>query len=346
VGRFEKREGEVPAMRAGVDSGGEHSRKAQSKNASIIIPVYNRTDDLLKLLAQLKVQNRNDFELVVVDDGSCPPVSESLIVSNYPFPVLLIRHHDQRGIAAARNTGIASSSGELVVFIDSDACVADPDWYEKHMRLYRRAEDMARKKNKTSYVFHSEVYGISESYIGRVDTYANWLGSCMKKACLIRDRHVPMNNTSMHRSVFSAVGMFDEEFRISEDIEWGFRCLSHGVALIYVPGAPVGHYDRNTVGGVWDHYYRFGQYTPKVRARHPDAPRSWLYPKNIFQAVILFLPLTFLKTIYILMQWIPQSPWVFLYTPGIYLANVASFWGMCKTLRAIGCRKRQKHISR
>lgn len=303
-----------------------------SMSASIIIPVYNRTEDLLNLLAQLRRQHLQNFEIVIVDDGSWPPVSESVAISEYSFPVVLLRHPAQKGIAAARNTGIVSATHDILVFVDSDASVSDPDWFAKYMEFYQRAADWALKINKKDFVFHSEVYGISDSFIGKVDTYANWLGSCMKKACLIKDRHVPMNNTGMHKSLFATVGMFDEAFRISEDIEWGFRCLAKGVVLIYFPGASLGHYDRNTVAGVWDHYYQFGRYTPKVRDKHPNAPRFWLYPKNRLQAVLLFLPLTFLKTLYILIQWIPQSPQVLFYVLGIYMANVASFVGMYKTL--------------
>lgn len=302
---------------------------------SIIIPAYNRNNDLACVLSQLQKQSCTDFEVVIVDDGSSPPVADAIAVSELPYPVALVRHHRRRGIAAARNSGIAAAHWDLLIFIDSDAAILDSDWLQKFLQLYKEAAQLADREDCPSFVFHSEVFGISTTCVGKVDTYANWLGSCMKMPCRIRDRHVPMNNTGMHRTVFDTAGLFDEAFHISEDIEWGFRCLEKKTALFFIPGAPVGHYDRNTIRGVWNHYFQFGEYTPKVRGKHPAAPRSWLYPKTCFQAIWMFLPLTILKTAYIVLQWLPQSPKVLAYTPGIFLANVASYLGMCKTLASI-----------
>ncbi|OQB40947.1 MAG: putative glycosyltransferase EpsH [Candidatus Hydrogenedentes bacterium ADurb.Bin179] len=307
---------------------------ATPMNSSIIIPVYNRVSDLLSILKQLKEQACREFEVVVVDDGSTTPVTSAVQCAHYPYSLRIVRHEHRRGIAAARNTGIVTAREQHLIFVDSDADLLDSHWLEKHHNAYERAGAMARSAGHSHFVFHSTVKGIAATFAGRVDTYANWWGSDLKTAHIVRDRHVPMNNTSMHRDVFDRVGMFDEAFAVSEDIEWGFRCMACGVIAVFMPGAPVGHHDRDSVRKVWEHYYRFGQYSPKVRTRHPGGPWRWLYPGNRRQAILRFLPLTVLKTVYIVWKCFPQSPGVVLYAPGIYLANVASFMGMYKTLAA------------
>ncbi|HDP34670.1 MAG TPA: hypothetical protein ENN29_06115 [Candidatus Hydrogenedentes bacterium] len=141
-----------------------------------------------------------------------------------------------------------------------------------------------------------------------------------------------MNNTAVQRDVFDKVGMFNEQLHLGEDIELCFRCLDRGVGLFFIPGTPVGHFDRNTLKGVWEHYYRIGEYSPIIRSLRPDSPYRWLFPKNRFMAALLFLPLTMLKTVYITNCWLRRDPSVLLFMPGIYMTNVAYYFGLYKTL--------------
>jgi len=83
---------------------------------SVIIPVYNHGDELTACLASLKKQTEQDFEIIIVDDGSSQPVAipaESGVQS--------IRFEKNRGAPAARNAGFAKSTGEYVIFLDADA---------------------------------------------------------------------------------------------------------------------------------------------------------------------------------------------------------------------------------
>ncbi len=302
--------------------------------ASIVIPVHNRPDDLAHVLSQLAGQSDLDFEVVVVDDGSTPPVSDSAHHGGCPYSFTLVRHEARQGVGRARNTGVKNARTDVIVFVDSDGDISDVEWFQKHMALREQAREMAANRDAAHFVFHSEVRGLSKTLVGRVDTYSNWFGSCMTRAEIVTDRHVPTHNTSAHRAVFEDVGYFDEELGLCEDVEWCLRCLDHGVALIYIPGAPVGHFDRDTIRGVWDHYLRLGRYAPLVRRKRPKSAFSALYPRNRFAAALLFLPFTTLLTTYITLQWLPRSPVVILYVPGLFFANVAYYVGMCQTLMA------------
>ena len=304
--------------------------------ASIIVPVYNRPDDIMNLFSGLSRQTRTDFEVVLVDDCSDEPIQERLHIADYPFSVRVMRHERNGGAGKARNTGVANAQAAMLIFVDSDADVSDAGWFGKFMALYQDARAMAAISGKERFVFHSEVCGLHRTCMGRIDTYSNWFGSCMTKPCQISDRHVPMNNTAMDRSLFEVVGLFSEALHLGEDIEWCFRCHDKDIGLFYLPGAPIGHFDRNTVRDVWRHYYRIGEYSPIIRALRPTSPYRWLFPRNRFMAVLLFLPLTVLKTLYITHCWVRRDPTVLFFMPGIYMTNVAYYFGMYKTINDTG----------
>ncbi len=309
--------------------------------ASIIIPVYNRENELRHLLAQLEKQSRRDFEVVVVDDGSSTPVTLPKSANTPPYLLRILRHEKRSGVGKARNTGIAAARADLLVFVDSDGDISDEFWFEKHMALYRQADEMAQRAGKTHYVVHSEVIGISNGYWGHTDTYSNWFGSSMKQPCQIHDRHVPTHNTGVRRDVFTKIGLFDETLEVCEDVEWSFRCLDNDIGLFFIPGAPIGHFDRCGFKNVWNHYYRFGLYALSVREKHPRSSYQWLFPKGPLSALALFLPLTALMTTYITWYWLPRGPKVLLYVPGLYLANIANYAGLAQSVLKKRRRTRQ-----
>ncbi|HDS74129.1 MAG TPA: glycosyltransferase family 2 protein, partial [Firmicutes bacterium] len=87
---------------------------------SVVIPTYNRPDQIAAALDALAAQYESDapFAVIVVDDGSEPALS----ISNRdrPFPVNLVRLTENRGRAAARNAGISAVDTPLTVFLDDD----------------------------------------------------------------------------------------------------------------------------------------------------------------------------------------------------------------------------------
>ncbi len=300
--------------------------------ATIIIPVFDRTQEVSHLLGQLTRQTRLDFEVIVVDDGSTPPIERADLPADPPYSLRLLRHEARQGVGKARNTALREATADLLIFVDSDGDITDEHWLEKHIALRITGKDLAQKNGNTLFVLHSEVKGINASYWGRVDTYSNWFGSSMKRPCIVRDRHVPTHNTSAPREVFKRVGLFEESLEVCEDIEWCFRCMEQGVPLLFLPGAPLGHHDRNRFRDVWRHYYRFGLFALSVRKKRPSSPYQWLYPKGLVSAIVLFLPITALMTLYVAWYWLPGNPGVLVHLPGMYLANVANYAGLMKSL--------------
>ncbi len=86
---------------------------------SIVIPMYNRQREIRRAVESCLAQRFGDFEVIVVDDASQD--DSAAVVASYSDPrIKLVRHEQNRGECPARNTGVAASLGEWVVFLDSD----------------------------------------------------------------------------------------------------------------------------------------------------------------------------------------------------------------------------------
>ncbi len=94
---------------------------------SVIVPTYNRADTVKRAIASVQAQTFQDWELIVVDDGSTDDTS-SLIAGLDPRMVVI--RQENQGISGARNTGLTSSTGQYIAFLDSD-----DEWLPHHLEL-------------------------------------------------------------------------------------------------------------------------------------------------------------------------------------------------------------------
>ena len=94
---------------------------------SVIIPVYNVKDYLHDCVASVLKNSFNDYEIILVDDGSTDGVSGQLcdeIASGHPELIRVI-HQENKGLGGARNTGIVNALGDYLLFLDSDDSITD-----------------------------------------------------------------------------------------------------------------------------------------------------------------------------------------------------------------------------
>jgi GT2 family glycosyltransferase len=178
-------------------------------NISVIIPTHNRRDFVREAIASVLAQTCQDFELIVVDDGSTDGTDE--VVREFPRTRYLFQ--ENRGVSAARNVGVASSRGELIAFLDSDdlwqpgklaaqaafftaqpearICQTEELWLRNGVRVNPR--------NK-----HRKPSG---------DIFAPSLQLCL----------VSPSAVMMRRELFEQMGGFDEEFPACEDYDLWLR---------------------------------------------------------------------------------------------------------------------------
>jgi len=85
---------------------------------SVIIPIYNRIDYIHEAINSVLEQTYKEYEIIVVNDGSSVNVKEAL--EPYRDRIVYLYHQENRGIAAARNTGIKGSKGKYIALLDED----------------------------------------------------------------------------------------------------------------------------------------------------------------------------------------------------------------------------------
>ena len=91
---------------------------------SLIIPVYNRPDEVAELLESLTVQRMKDFEVIIVEDGSQTPCKE--VCDRYADRLDLHYHvKENGGPGQARNYGAERAKGEYFIVLDSDVVVPE-----------------------------------------------------------------------------------------------------------------------------------------------------------------------------------------------------------------------------
>jgi glycosyltransferase involved in cell wall biosynthesis len=113
-----------PAAPQSDASADEPGSAAVAALVTIVVPVYNYAEYLEECLNSVVAQTRACWELVVVDDGSTVGDAEAIVRAIGDERIRLVRHARNRGLAAARNTGVKAGSGELIVPLDADDCLA------------------------------------------------------------------------------------------------------------------------------------------------------------------------------------------------------------------------------
>ena len=234
---------------------------------TVVVPYYEAPDALALTLAGLERQTypRELFEVIVVDDGSDPPLELSALSwpapdqpergeagrdGDEPVPLNLRVIHQEDlgfGLARARNNGARAAQGDILVFLDCDM-VPEADWLASHARWHHAASDLLT----LGFRHHVEVDGIGASDVrdrpgpladlfeGRPVQRPEWIERRMEQTDdLASDaddvfRVVTGGNFAVSRAFFETVGCFDESFTQwgSEDIEFGWRAYALGAVLV------------------------------------------------------------------------------------------------------------------
>jgi GT2 family glycosyltransferase len=224
--------------------------RAMLKKVSLYVPCYNAEPYLAPVLEGIFAQTLRPDEVLVVDDGS----KDRTVEIAARFPVTVIRHERNRGLAAARNTAFQQARNELVAALDSD-CVPQPDWLE---RLAACLEEP-----KIAAAGGKLIEAVQESIADR--WRAAHVGQDRGDEPLRNPPLVFGNNILLRKSVVMKAGGYDERLATNgEDLDMSTRIGALGHDTYYDPGAVVHHLRRDTVGSILETYWRYRRdyYTP------------------------------------------------------------------------------------
>jgi glycosyltransferase involved in cell wall biosynthesis len=183
---------------------------------SIIIPCYNAAETLAATLDSALAQTFRHFELLIINDGSSDDSEK--IAEEYSRRDKRVQVHStpNQGVSAARNTGVALSSGQYIAFLD-----ADDFWSPNKLALHL---DLMEKDNSIGVSF-SKIRFLTQT--GEPSsTYSNGPFQEVQPAHLLYENPIcTSSNITVRREVFADVGGFNESMSFAEDQEWLFRVL-------------------------------------------------------------------------------------------------------------------------
>ena len=170
-----------------------------SPKVSVVIPVFNRPAAVRRAIESVLAQTCQDFEIIVVDDGSTDATAAS-VAAFADRRITLIRHERNRGGSAARNTGIRASSAPYVAFLDSD-----DEWLPT--KLERQLEVFERSSERLALVYTGAEWVFAD---GSVSRHIPRRQVDLTRALLTENVVGETSLGMVRRSALDAIGGFDE----------------------------------------------------------------------------------------------------------------------------------------
>lgn len=204
---------------------------------SLIVCTVDRSDQLERLFASLKVQRYTDFEVILVDQNLDDRLV-GLVEGHSPF--FTIRHiRSERGISRARNNGMAIATGTYICFPDDD-CWYEPDTLEVANRLFAANSALSIITGRT-------LDAVGQSSVSPTG---------VEKLAITRRNYLKCGNSNsifVRHAALGVIGGFDEDlgvgasspFQSGEEADFLLRAIAGGLSLMYFPSLIV-HHDQVT----------------------------------------------------------------------------------------------------
>ncbi|HEY9297696.1 MAG TPA: glycosyltransferase family A protein [Phormidium sp.] len=199
---------------------------------SVIIPVYNGENFLSEVIFNVKNQEYQPLEIIIVDDGSTDGTAE--VAAQFKNSIRYV-YQDNSGPAAARNRGLSIAKGDAIAFLDVDDL-----WSEDKLKL------------QVGYLVDNPSVEIVQGLIQQM------------KLCQITTNNQPLfepaynpysyinlGSAIYRRLVFDKIGLFDETLNYAEDVDWFIRAWENGISKVVLERVSLfyrKHEDNMTVG--------------------------------------------------------------------------------------------------
>ena len=237
---------------------------------SIIVPVYNRVDEVRDLLDSLSQQTSMDFEVVIVEDGSSVRC-DGVVKENSEKISIQYFYKENEGRSIARNYGLERANGEYFLFFDSD-CVIPPEYIATlKSALDANYTDCFGGPDSAHSSFTDTQKAINYSMTSFLTTGG------IRGGKVQLEKFVPRTfNMGYSRKVWEKVGGFREMF--SEDIDMSTRIRQAGFSISLIRDAYVYHKRRTNLKAFCRQIYVFGMSRITLYLLYPDSLKlvHWL----------------------------------------------------------------------
>lgn len=249
---------------------------------SLIIPVYNRPDEVDELLESLTKQTFTDFEVIVVEDGSARPCRD--VVEKYAGR-MAVRYFmkPNSGPGQTRNYGAERAEGEFLIVLDSD-CILPPGYLQAvEDELQREPADAFGGPDHAHESFTNVQKAINYAMTSFFTT--GGIRGGKKKM----DKFYPRSfNMGIRRDVYKALGGFSK-MRFGEDIDFSIRIFKNGYRCRLFPGAWVWHKRRTDMKKFFKQVHNFGIARINLYKKYPESLKLVHLLPAVFTLGVVFL---------------------------------------------------------
>ena len=231
---------------------------------SIIVPVFNRPDEVDELLESLCSQTLKDFEVIIVEDGSTKPCKD---VCDKYAGILDLHYYlkENSGPGQSRNYGAERAQGEWLIVLDSDVVL--PNRYLESVECGVQSVECATATWGGPDAAHPSFTPVQKAISYSMTSFFTTGGIRGGKAKL--DKFYPRSfNMGIRSDVYRQLGGFSR-MRFGEDIDFSYRIVEAGHATRLIPEAWVWHKRRTDLRKFWRQVYNSGIARINLEKRHP-----------------------------------------------------------------------------
>lgn len=196
---------------------------------SIIIPSYNYSGFIIETLNSIKRQKYEHWEAIVVDDGSTDDTGALVLELAKVDRRIIYVYQENKGLSAARNTGLKKSSGNYIQFLDADDLISE-DKIQLQLEHFASDENLGISYCNTYYFINDN---IKDRYRSLDLTQREWIIRLNNKSIveqlweLVNKNIMPVNSPLIKREVVEKVGDFSTALTGLEDWEYWFKSAMH-----------------------------------------------------------------------------------------------------------------------
>jgi glycosyltransferase involved in cell wall biosynthesis len=249
---------------------------------SVIIPVYNRPQEVEELLESLTKQTYNDFETLIIEDGSEEPCKD--VVDQFKDE-LNIRYFvkENSGQGFSRNYGFERAKGDYFVVFDSD-CLIPPHYFETvHKQLNKQWLDAYGGPDREHKSFTPVQKAISYAMTSPITT-----GGIRGNKKHTGTFHPRSFNMGISREVFEKTDGY-RITRMGEDIEFSIRIIENGFSTGLIPDAYVYHKRRTNLVEFFKQLHFFGRARINISRFYPSEIKGVHILPSLFTLGTVFL---------------------------------------------------------
>ncbi len=276
---------------------------------SVIVPVYNRPEEIQELLESLTHQTNKNFEVIVVEDGSARSCADVVDLFRDKLSIEYVVQKNA-GPGPARNTGYALAKGEYFVVFDSD-CIIPPEYFNIVDQAMAQSPFDAWGGPDRAHKNFTVLQRAMAYTMASVVTTGGIRGA-KQRVGAFQPRSF---NMGISRKVFEKTGGFMLS-RLAEDIELSIRMKNLGFTVVLVPDAFVYHKRRTTLKQFYNQVASFGKGRVLVGRRHPGEVKLTHWFPTVFTAGMV------LTVVSALFSWKPA-----LVGTGLYVLYFAAVFG-------------------